>query len=63
MPDIFTHTDYRKFHSGYYIECKKANPVFSCQAFASRADFPNKGFIYNMIAGGKTSHNQRGWRL
>jgi uncharacterized protein (TIGR02147 family) len=54
MPDIFAYTDYRKFLADYYTEHKGAKPGFSYQAFANRAGFPNRGFLYNVIAGGKS---------
>ncbi|MBN1308025.1 MAG: TIGR02147 family protein [Chitinispirillaceae bacterium] len=54
MPDIFTYTDYRKLLADYYTEHKMRNPGFSYQAFASRAGFPNRGFLYNVITGRKS---------
>jgi uncharacterized protein (TIGR02147 family) len=51
MNDIFTYTDYRKLLADYYEEHKKNNPGFSYQVFAEKAEFPNRGFLYNVITG------------
>lgn len=51
MPDILTYTDYRKLLADYYTEHKKNSPGFSYQSFASRAGFPNRGFLHNVITG------------
>ncbi|MBN1577542.1 MAG: TIGR02147 family protein [Chitinispirillaceae bacterium] len=54
MSDVFTYTDYRKLLADYYTERKKQNPGFSYQVFASKAGFPNRGFLYNVITGIKS---------
>lgn len=53
MPNLFEYTDFRKYLSDYYSERKAEDPEFSYQAFAARAGFKNKGFIYNIIRGNK----------
>jgi uncharacterized protein (TIGR02147 family) len=53
MNNIFTYTDYRKFLADYYEDRKKQNPGFSYQVFATKAGFPNRGFLYNVITGKK----------
>jgi uncharacterized protein (TIGR02147 family) len=54
MPDIYTYTDYRKLLADYYAEHKRDNAGFSYQSFASKAGFPNRGFLYNVITGIKS---------
>jgi uncharacterized protein (TIGR02147 family) len=54
MLDILPYTDYRKFLSDYYADHKRNSPGFSYQSFASKAGFPNRGFLYNVITGRKS---------
>jgi uncharacterized protein (TIGR02147 family) len=53
MPNIFEYIDFRKFLSDYYEEKKAKDPGFSYQVFADRAGFKNRGFVFNIIRGGK----------
>jgi uncharacterized protein (TIGR02147 family) len=53
MPDIFLYTDYRKYLQDYYDEQKKAFPAFSNQSLAIKANFPSRGFLFNVITGKK----------
>lgn len=53
MDDIFSYTDYRKMLTDYYMEQKKRFSGFSYQAFAEKAGFPNRGFLYNVFTGKK----------
>jgi uncharacterized protein (TIGR02147 family) len=52
-PNIFEFTDFRKFIQAYYESQKAENPHFSFQVFCTRAGFPNKGFVHNVIHGVK----------
>lgn len=53
MPDIYAYLDYREFLNDYYVEKKKANPVFSYQSFANKAGFKTKSFLKMVISGKK----------
>jgi uncharacterized protein (TIGR02147 family) len=57
MLDIFAYTDYRKLLAEYYADQKKRNSAFSYQSFASKAGFPNRGFLYNVITGSRSLSN------
>jgi uncharacterized protein (TIGR02147 family) len=52
MPNIFEYSEYRKYLSDYYEEQKKYRK-FSYQAFADRAGFKTKTFIFKVISGDK----------
>jgi uncharacterized protein (TIGR02147 family) len=54
MESIFVYTDYRKFLADYYKERKKQNRGFSYQVFATKAGFPNRGFLFNVMSGKKS---------
>ncbi len=51
MINIFEFTDFRQYLSHYYKEKKKTNPHFSYQLLTEKANFSNRGFIYNIIKG------------
>ena len=53
MPDIFAYLDYRQFLQDYYLERKRASPVFSYKNFANKAGFKTKSFLKMVITGKK----------
>lgn len=53
MVKLFDYTDFREYLKEYYNEKKSLNYRYSYQMFAEKADIKNRGFVYNVIHGGK----------
>jgi uncharacterized protein (TIGR02147 family) len=51
MSDIYQYTDYRAFLHDYFAEQKAANPAFSHQFFARKANIKSSGFVLHLIKG------------
>ncbi|MBN2036585.1 MAG: TIGR02147 family protein [Chitinispirillaceae bacterium] len=49
MDDIYQYTDYRAFLRDYFIKQKAANPAFSHQFFARKANIKSSGFVLHLI--------------
>ena len=49
MPDIYQYTDYRMFLQDYFKEQKAANPAFSHQFFARKANIKSSGFVLHLM--------------
>lgn len=58
MISIYNFTSYREFLHDYYKEQKRLNSSFSYQAFADKAGFKTKTFIYKVIKGKKALAKQ-----
>jgi len=49
MPDIYQYSDYRAFLRDYFKEQKAANPAFSHQFFARKANIKSSGFVLHVM--------------
>ncbi|MBN1308020.1 MAG: TIGR02147 family protein [Chitinispirillaceae bacterium] len=49
MPDIYRYNDYRVFLLDYFNEQKAANPSFSHQFFARKANIKSSGFVLHVM--------------